>query len=296
MDDNKTYEQAAKDALANFGKESKPVEPKSVEPKSVEVNPAEVKKEVIPAIEIKKEEVKKEEVKTPEGETPKVLTEVSSDKMLEELNKLGFKVKGKNKAISSTEELKRLINLGFNYEENARKLNEERQKLKQIQDQPKKEDETFPDYDEKQKEIEARVKAIDEYISNVASKETEKELDEAIAILKEEFPSITEEELDAINLELQNRLDLIPQGKEIDVKSLMQSIYHEFNPDAFNKKMQMDIDKKVQEKLDDYKNSLSKAIVTEGGVSPAVKSGGKTPSSYEEGFKLAMEDEELFKK
>lgn len=289
MEDNKTYEQAAKDALENFDK----------------IPEAEVKKEVVPEVkieEVKKEEVKEpvKEIKTPETTipevkevkvTPKVEEEISPERLLKELNKLEFKVRGQNKTILSNEELKRLINLGFNYEENARKLNEDKQKLKE---QPTSKEEVFVDYDEKQKQIEEKVKAIDEYISKITSKESEKELDMAIADLKESFPSITNEELDAINLETQNRLDLIPQGKEVDLKSLMHSIYLEFNPDAFNKKMQTDIDKKVQEKIDEYKKSLSKTVVTEGGSgSGGSKSVPKSPTTWDETKKLMEENSNL---
>jgi hypothetical protein len=274
---DQSFDHAAQEALANFGKEVKEVEQAKPE--------AEVQKEVVK--EVKEGEAPKEEVKTEKPETG-----IPPEKILEELNKLGFKVKGKQKVISSQDELKRLINLGFNYEENARRLNEERQKLKT----PPKEEEENPFVDETQKAIEEKIKRVEEYISNIASKETEKELDEAIADLKTSFPFITDEEIDAITYELQNRLELIPQDKEIDLKSLMHSIYLEFNPDAFNKKMQSEIDKKVQEEIDKYKKSLSKNIVAEGGTSGAVKGNVKTPSSYEEAIKAAMEDREILKK
>jgi len=282
MEEVKNYDEATKAALENYGKES--------EPKLEVVNKEEVKE---PVKEIKTPETKTPEVKEVVKEIPKVEEEISPERLLKELNKLGFKVRGQNKTILSNEELKRLINLGFNYEENARKLNEERQKLSQEKSQPKKEEETFIDYDEKQKQIAEKVKAIDEYISKITSKESEKELDEAVVSLKESFPSITEEELDAVNLELQNRLDLIPQNREVDLKSLMHSIYLEFNPDAFNKKMQTDIDKKVQEGIDEYKKSLSKKVVTEGGSSAGSKSVPKSPLTWDESVKKMEEESNL---
>ena len=277
MEEIKNFDEATEKILAD----------EKFMPKNPEV---EIKEEVKEPVKEETPEAKIPEVKKEEKVTPKEEEEISPERLLKELNKLGFKVRGQNKTILSNEELKRLINLGFNYEENARKLNEEKQKLSQEKSQPKKEEETFIDYDEKQKQIAEKVKAIDEYISKITSKESEKELDEAIASIKESFPSITEAELDMINSETQNRLDLIPQNKEVDLKSLMHSIYLEFNPDAFNKKMQTDVDKKVQKGIDEYKKSLSKKVVTEGGSSAGSKSVPKSPLTWDESVKK-MEEE-----
>jgi len=85
-------------------------------------------------------------------------------------------------------------------------------------------------------------------------------------------------------------LDLIPKNKKVDIKNLMHSIYLEFNPDAFNKKMQTDVDKKVQEGIDEYKKSLSKKVITEGGSSAGSKSVPKSPLTWDESVKK-MEEE-----
>lgn len=273
-----SYDDAAKEALKSL---------ESATPPAVEDEKA-VQEEVKET-----KEVAPEKEATPSSETPQEKQEgLPPEKLIEELNKLGFKVKGKEKRISSLDELRRIINLGFNYEENARKLNEEREKLKQLQQVPRQQNESAADYDERQALIEQKLQMIEQYFTKMETERAEKEVNEAINSFKSEVPDITDAEIDAITLELQNRLDLLPPDAEVDLKTLMRQIYLEMNPDYLDRLIQ----KRVQEELDKMKKEKAKSITTEGGTTPPTKGSAKIPTSYEEALRMALEDPDLFKK
>jgi hypothetical protein len=196
--------------------------------------------------------------------------------------KWSFKAAGKIVEPKSRDELMRLASLGVNYDEKARKLNQQKAELLALKKELESAKEAKADLGSNQEEsdisslfsdptaelnkkiaaMEERLKIADSYVQKQEISAMDAALSEGMAALTKEA-GLTDEETDELLLELQERIDTIPDSA-IDtpdnIKRVLRNLYFELHPDAIDEIAE----RRANEKADKLKKSISGKIVTEG--------------------------------
>jgi hypothetical protein len=176
----------------------------------------------------------------------------------------------------------RLASLGVNYDEKARKLNQQKAELLALKKELESAKEAKADLGSNQEEsdisslfsdptaelnkkiaaMEERLKIADSYVQKQEISAMDAALSEGMAALTKEA-GLTDEETDELLLELQERIDTIPDSA-IDtpdnIKRVLRNLYFELHPDAIDEIAE----RRANEKADKLKKSISGKIVTEG--------------------------------
>lgn len=212
--------------------------------------------------------------------------------------KWSFKAAGKMVEPKSRDELIRLASLGTNYDEKARKLNQQKAELLALkkeldsakeakadlgsnQEEPESVSSLFSDptaeINKKIAAMEERLKIADSYVQKQEISAMDAALSDSMASLTTEV-GLTDEEADELLLELQDRVDTLPDAA-IDssdkIKRVLRNLYFELHPDAIDEIA----DRRATAKADQLKKSIGGKVITEGSAASA-PTGKPNPTDF----------------
>lgn len=208
-----------------------------------------------------------------------------------------IKAAGKSWTPKDEEEAKKWMSFGINYQEKAHALNQEKAKLlamrKEIEaakeanqagpDSTKEEDTSYlfsdptTKYEQRVAALEKRLAEADERTVTQESQSMDVSLANGLESLSQEV-QMTPEETDEILIELQGRVDTLPETA-IDnpdkIKRLIRNLYFELHPDAIDEI----VEKRATAKAEQVKKSIGAKIVTEGSA-PSAPTGKPAPTDF----------------
>ena len=207
-----------------------------------------------------------------------------------------FKAAGKQWEPKDREELMKWASFGVNYDTKARALNQQKAELLAMKEElaaakevqggltPPEEEETSSLFSDPNEAINKKIADMEkrlEYADSRALKQESIEMDtaltEGLKTLNDEV-SMTPEESDELLLELQGRIDSLPDTA-IDapekIQRVIRNLYFELHPEAIDEI----VEKRATAKAEQVKKSIGAKIVTEGST-PSAPTGKPAPVDF----------------
>jgi hypothetical protein len=210
--------------------------------------------------------------------------------------KWAFKAAGKQWEPKDREELMKWASFGVNYDTKARALNQQKAELLAMKEElaaakevqggltPPAEEDTSSLFSDPNEAINKKIADMEkrlEYADSRALKQESIEMDtaltEGLKTLNDEV-SMTPEESDELLLELQGRIDSLPDTA-IDapekIQRIIRNLYFELHPEAIDEI----VEKRATAKAEQVKKSIGAKIVTEGST-PSAPTGKPAPTDF----------------